>query len=217
MLVAITGLLLVFFIIGHTLGNLLFYIGPEAINTYAFGLRKLGALLWIMRIGLLIAVLIHIFATIRLTLYNKSAKPISYSVTGYVSSTISSRSMTVAGLTLLCFIIYHLLHYSLGVTNPEFVGYEFTLQTGEKVHDVFKMLVLGFRNPLVSGFYILSVIGLGLHLNHGVKSLFHTLGIAGPVFTPMIAKISNIFSIIICGALISIPISVMLKLVGGLI
>lgn len=215
-LVAITGAILILFIIAHTSANLLVYINPDAFNAYGAGLRKLGALLWVARGGLLLAVLVHIIATIRLTIYNKTAKPIGYTVTGYVTSTFSSRTMVVAGLTLLCFIIYHLLHFTLGVTNPEFMTHEFkTILHGEEVHDVFKMLVLGFRNPLVSGFYILAVSGLGLHLNHGVKSLFHTLGIAGPVFTPTIAKISTAFAIILCGALISIPISVMLRIVGA--
>ncbi|MCX6147187.1 MAG: succinate dehydrogenase cytochrome b subunit [Candidatus Kapabacteria bacterium] len=215
-LVAVTGLLLVLFIVGHTLGNLLVYLGPNAINTYALGLKKLGALLWVVRGGLIFAVLIHIIATIRLTLYNKTAKPINYTVTGYITSTFSSRTMAIAGLTILFFVIYHLLHFTLGVTNPEFMKLETNLH-GENVHDVFTMMITGFRNPLVSGFYILAVSFLGLHLNHGVKSLFHTLGIAGPIFTPMIAKISTVFAIVICGALISIPISVMLRIVGGAI
>ena len=212
--VAITGIVLVGFIVGHTLGNVLIFGGPDAINSYAIGLRDLGGLLWVVRIIILLSVVLHIIATIRLTMHNKAVAG-NYKVNNYKASTFSARFMAYAGLMILFFVLYHLAHFTLGITNPDQFELTTTLANGRVVHDVYTMVVLGFRNVLVSAFYIIAVIFLGFHLKHGVHSMFQTLGIHGKKFTPMIQKFALAFSIVIVVSLISIPISIMLGIVGG--
>ncbi len=212
--VAITGLILVGFIIGHTLGNLLIFAGPEALNTYAVGLKDLGPGLWVVRIVLIVAFILHIITTINLVRQNKKIAT-GYKVSNYKASTFSARFMGYAGLTVLFFVLYHLAHFTLGFVDASTFGMETTLENGRVVHDVYSMVVIGFRNVIVSLFYILAVSFLGLHLKHGIHSMFQTLGIHGKKFTPMIQKVSAIVAIIIVISLISIPISIMLGIVGG--
>lgn len=212
--VAITGLMMVLFIVGHTLGNLLIYVGPEAINSYAVGLADLGPGLWVVRIVLLLALILHVVATINLTMHNKKVGG-NYKVNNYKASTFSSRFMAYAGLTLLFFILYHLAHFTLGITNPSDYASQATLENGRVVHDVYTMVILGFQNVIVSLFYVIAVIFLGLHLKHGVHSMFQTLGIHGKELTPKLQKFAAAFAFIIVISLISIPITIMLGLVGG--
>ena len=212
--VAITGLILVGFIIGHTLGNLLIFAGPEALNTYAVGLQDLGPGLWIFRIVLIIAAILHVITTIKLVRHNKAVAG-NYKVTNYKAATFSSRFMAYAGLTILFFVLYHLAHFTFGVVDASAYGMEATLDNGRVVHDVYSMVVLGFRNVIISLFYILAVVFLGLHLKHGIHSMFQSLGIHGKKFTPMIQKVAALVAAIIVISLISIPISVMLGIVGG--
>lgn len=212
--VAVTGLIMVGFIIGHTLGNLLVFAGPEALNAYAIGLRDLGPALWVARIVLIISVILHIITTVKLTLHNKAVGG-DYKVNNYKASTFSGRFMAYAGLTILFFVLYHLAHFTWGLVDPNDFAREYLLTDGRIVHDVYTMVVLGFRNFIISGFYILAVIFLGFHLKHGFHSAFQTLGLHGKKFTPMIQKIAVALSVLIVVSLISIPISVMLGLVGG--
>lgn len=212
--VAITGLILVGFIIGHTLGNLLIFAGPQALNTYAVGLQDLGPGLWVVRIVLIIAALLHVITTINLVRQNKKIAP-GYKVSNHKAATFSSKFMAYAGLTILFFVLFHLAHFTFGTVDANAYGMEATLDNGRVVHDVYSMVVLGFRNIIVSLFYILAVVFLGLHLKHGIHSMFQSLGIHGKKFTPMIQKVAAIVAAVIVISLISIPISVMLGLVGG--
>ena len=212
--VAITGIILVGFIIGHTLGNLLIFAGPEALNTYAIGLRDLGPTLWVVRIVLIIAAILHVITTINLVRQNKKIAS-GYKVSNYKASTFSARFMGYAGLTILFFVLYHLAHFTLGFVDASTFNMETTLENGRVVHDVYSMVVIGFRNVIVSLFYILAVSFLGLHLKHGIHSMFQSLGIHGKKFTPMIQKVAAIVALTIVISLISIPISIMLGIVGG--
>lgn len=212
--VAITGLIMVGFIIGHTLGNLLIYAGPEAINAYAVGLKDIGGVVWAMRIVLIISLILHVIATINLVRHNKAVAG-KYKVNNYKASTFSGRFMAYAGLTILFFVLYHLAHFTFGVVDANAYGMEATLENGRQVHDVYSMVVIGFRNVLVSLFYIVAVVFLGFHLKHGVHSMFQSLGIHGKKFTPMIQKVAAVFAVVIVISLISIPISIMLGIVGG--
>lgn len=212
--VAVTGIILVGFIIGHTLGNLLIYGGPDAINAYAIGLRDLGGLLWLVRIVLVIAAILHIITTIKLVRHNREVAG-NYKLHNYKAATFSGRFMAYAGLAIFFFVLYHLAQFTWGLVDTSNYAKETTLANGRMVHDVYTMVVLGFRNIIVSLFYILAVIFLGLHLKHGVHSMFQTLGIHGKKFTPFIQKVATLFAFIIVVSLISIPISIMLGLVGG--
>ncbi len=212
--VAITGLIMVGFIVGHTLGNLLIYAGPEAINTYAVGLKDIGGVVWAMRIVLIISLILHVITTINLVRQNKKIAP-GYKVSNHKAATFSSKFMAYAGLTVMFFILYHLAHFTFGVVDASAYSMEATLDNGRVVHDVYSMVVLGFRNIIVSLFYIIAVVFLGLHLKHGIHSMFQSLGIHGKKFTPMIQKVAALVAAVIVISLISIPISIMLGIVGG--
>lgn len=212
--VAVTGIILVGFILGHTMGNLLIYAGKDAINAYAVGLRDLGGLLWLVRIVLVIAAILHIITTIKLVRHNKQVAG-HYKVYNYKEATFSGRFMFYAGLAIFFFVLYHLAQFTWGLVDSSNYALETHLANGRIVHDVYTMVILGFRNVIVSLFYVIAVIFLGLHLKHGIHSMFQTLGIHGKKFTPMIQKIATLLTFIIVISLISIPISVMLGLVGG--
>lgn len=212
--VAVTGAMITGFLVAHIAGNLLMYIGAEAFNSYAHNLSNMPVLVWGNRIALLIALILHTFATIRLVMYNKQSKPVGYKSPTYTKSTFSSRNMIFMGFVLLFFAIYHILHFTAGVIDPATFksNLEFTLANGEKAHDAYRMAILGFQNPLIAVFYVIAMISLGLHLNHGVSSLFQTLGIYGDKFTKNAKKIGSTFAIILVALFSSIPIAVMLKI-----
>lgn len=207
-IVGVTGILLLGFVIVHMLGNLQIYAGPEKINAYAKFLKDLGPLLWAARIGLLIAVALHIYYTVKLKMENNAARPNKYVYMRTKQATSASLYMILSGLTILAFIIYHLLHFTLGVTNPEYLNLEYDLN-GEKVHDVYAMVVMGFQVPAVSIAYIVAMALLCWHLSHGISSVLQTLGIANPKTTPFTQKLAYTISAIIFIGNSSIPISIL--------
>lgn len=174
--VAVTGIVLVLYVIGHLLGNLSIFLGPDAINAYAMHLHDLGPLLWIIRAGLLLTVLLHIYFTMLLWKENMAARPQKYAVYAPMKTTVFARTMRLSGLIVLAFIAFHLAHFTLFLVNPSYVHYHTMLQ-GREVHDVYTMVVMGFRNPVVSGFYVLAIGLVAFHLSHGIGSLFQTLGL----------------------------------------
>ena len=143
MLVAITGLMMVGFILGHTAANIFVLLGPdlgrELINAYAAGLRDIPLFLWGARIGLIVAVLLHIVLSIKLTMLNKAANPVAYKVHYSKKANFVSKGMALFGLVILFFVVYHLLHYTFGVTNPEFME----MIDAKGRHDVYAMVVAG--------------------------------------------------------------------------
>lgn len=213
MLVAITGLMMVGFILGHTAANILVFLGPdlgrELLNAYGAGLRETPLILWGARISLSIAVLVHIVLTIKLTMLNKAAKPVGYKVNKTRRANFSSKGMMLFGLVILFFLVYHLLHYTLGVTHPDFMN----LIDDKGRHDVYSMVIAGFSEPLISLFYVLGVISLGFHLRHGIQSMVHTLGFNGTKLSERTNKIGTLISIVVTILLALIPISVLLGLV----
>ena len=174
--VAVTGIALVLFVIGHLVGNLTFFLGPDLINSYAKHLRDLGPLLWVIRIGLLAVLVLHIYFTMLLWKENHEARPQKYAVQRPVQSTVFSRTMRLSGLIVFGFVVFHLLHFTAQVVNPAYQRYETTLH-GQTVHDVYRMIVAGFSVPWISALYVLSLALLAFHLSHGVASLFQTLGV----------------------------------------
>jgi succinate dehydrogenase / fumarate reductase cytochrome b subunit len=205
-LVALTGALLVAFVIGHMLGNLQIYLGPEAINSYAVFLKSKPGLLWGARLGLLAAVIIHIWGISRLSLRNQEARPESYALKRAVASSFSSRTMLLSGAVLLAFIVYHLLHFTIGATNPQ----QFRLIDELGRHDVYSMTILGFQQPLVAISYILAMGILGLHLAHGIASIFHSMGWSRPKTAPLIELAGRLVALLLVIGFISIPISALL-------
>ncbi|RMH40235.1 MAG: succinate:quinone oxidoreductase [Deltaproteobacteria bacterium] len=214
MLMAVTGAALLLFVIAHMLGNLQVFLGPSAINGYAHSLRMMPGLLWTARIGLLVAVVLHIVSGIRVTSLNRAARPERYRGRQYRAATMASRSMPVSGLVIFAFVAYHLAHYTLMWVNPEFKT--FTDDLGR--HDVYRMVVTGFSNKGVAALYIIAVGLLCSHLAHGIPSFFQTLGLRHPKFTPAIEVLGPAIAIVLFLGFAAVPVGVMAKwvtLAGG--
>jgi succinate dehydrogenase / fumarate reductase, cytochrome b subunit len=195
---AITGAILFGFVMVHMAGNLQFFLGPERFDHYGAALKATPALLWGTRTILLVAVILHIVASIQLIALKQKARPIGYQKKEAVDSSYASRTMTWSGPILAAFIVYHLLHFTLGTVHPSF----------EEGH-VYDNVVAGFRVIPVSIAYIVAMILLGMHLNHGVWSMFQSLGVGHPRYSAAARRFANIFSILIVLGFISIPIAVM--------
>jgi succinate dehydrogenase / fumarate reductase, cytochrome b subunit len=208
-IVAITGALLLGFVVAHMLGNLQIFLGAENINSYAKTLQDLGGLLWVARIGLLVAFVAHIGMAIKITLENKAARPVPYAVNKVHKATLASRIMPYTGIVILAFVIYHLLHFTLASFNPEYK----TLLDEQGRHDVYKMVIAGFSNPVSSLFYIIAQACLALpigHLSHGIFSIFQTLGVNHPNIDGRIKLASVAVALVIFLGNSSIPVAVLL-------
>lgn len=212
---AVTGLLLVLFVVGHLLGNLTIFIGQDLLNSYAHHLAGLGPLLWVIRIVLLVIVGLHILTAVQVTMENRKARPVPYQRVKSAATTYAARTMAISGFIVLFYIIFHLLHFTFRVTHPE-------ISHGVDAHgyrDVFSMVVLSFRDPLVSVFYIFSMGLLSMHLSHGFKSLFQSLGLNNVKLNSKLTLLSGIVAILIFLGYSSIPLAVLfglIKPVGGL-
>lgn len=207
-LVALTGLALFGFVVGHMIGNLLIFVGRDAINEYGHMLQTAlhGGGVWIARLGLLVAVVIHIVATVSLTKENRAARKDAYGQHKAQVSSTSSRIMIWSGLTILAFIIYHLLHFTVHAGN-DYGTYKTTLE-GHTVHDVYRMVIAGFSWFPAVAFYIIAMVLLTSHLSHGFSSLFQTLGIATDKSEPLFKKLGYAFAGLILIGNCSIPIAI---------
>ncbi len=191
LLIALTGTLLTGFVIAHLVGNLKIFGGANDINGYAKFLKSLGPLLWVARIGLLAIFVLHMYLALKLALRAKAARPVKYQYEKTIQATFASRTMPYTGVVILLFAAFHLAHYTFGWTNTT---QAYDLKTGAIVenanylslvdsegrHDVYSMVVAGFRNPLLSILYIVAQIGLLIHMSHGVASVFQTFGFNSP-------------------------------------
>lgn len=224
-LMAVTGVILVGFVIGHLVGNLQIFSPPDKINGYAEFLHGLGPLLWVARIGLLIAAVIHVWAAVVLTLENRRARGGSrYEVKHTIRATLASRTMRLTGLVVLAFLVYHLLHFTLGGVQKEafktaLPRYELTqdyhvagvsvVPAGKQVADVHSMMVYGFQNVPVSIFYIIAVGLLSFHLLHGVDSMFQTFGWRNHRWSPALRRIAIVFALGYFLANAAIPLAIL--------
>ncbi len=200
LLVALTGLVLVLFLAGHLTGNLLIYVGADAFNEYAEWLHGMlhGAGVWIARISLLLCLVIHVAATISLTRANRAASP-KYQHEAVIQATKSSRIMIWSGLTILAFVIFHLLHFTVRVDS----GLAEIAKTSPH-----QMVIVGFSNGLVVLFYLIAMTLLCSHLSHGVASMFQTLGFRSRKAAPVIAFLSKGYTLAIWLGFCSIPIAI---------
>ena len=210
MIVALTGIVLILFVVGHLLGNLQIFLGPDWINGYSEHLRELGPLLWAIRIFLLVTVIVHIYVTIRLAIENKRARPTQYKDKENVKASFASRHMVMSGLIVLAFIIYHLAHFTVRVTDPRFA-----LLKADPLnrYDVYSMMVYAFQNYVVSGFYVFALFLLFLHLSHGSSSFFQSLGLNNKKLAPRLAFWGCIFAWLLFLGYASIPIAILLGLI----
>ncbi|MFN3395845.1 MAG: succinate dehydrogenase cytochrome b subunit [Thermodesulfovibrionales bacterium] len=201
---AITALIMLFYLIAHLLGNLLIFKGPSGINAYAMTLREFGLLLWTIRIIMFVAFLIHLIFAIQLTIENKKARPLSYKSKKNLRSTFASRNMIWTGVIIALYLIYHLLNFTFPVINSTFSRNIDVLQRP----DIFSMVFMNFKKSDVYIIYATGLIALGLHLSHGVQSLFQTLGLNNEYTLPVMVKAAIVVSLILLIGFLSIPTSI---------
>ncbi|MEY2598238.1 MAG: hypothetical protein RLZZ142_497 [Verrucomicrobiota bacterium] len=210
-IVALTGLALFGFVLAHLLGNLQMFAGPEKINGYAEFLHHNTKPLWIARVGLIACFVLHIVTTVTLVRQNRAARPDRYALNRSIQAKASTKTMILSGLTILSFVVYHLLHYTFRVTDARFAPAAMGGKLASE-HDVYQMLVLGFQSPLVSGFYLLSVGLLSLHLSHGISSVFITLGIESKRSIHTVGCYSRAIASLVFLGYASLPLGVLLGL-----
>jgi succinate dehydrogenase / fumarate reductase, cytochrome b subunit len=203
-LTAVTGAGLFVFVIGHLLGNLQIFLGPEAINRYGHFLQTTPEILWPARIGLLVFVIIHIWTSVALTIENRAARDHRYEVKKVVDASLASRTMIWSGGIIIAFVGFHLAHYTLMVVHPEYRN----LHDASGRHDVFRMMILGFSNVWVSGFYVLGVGLLCVHLSHGTRAMFQTLGLKNEAYAARIDMFAKIVAVVWFLGYAAIPISI---------
>lgn len=203
-IMALTGLVLFGYIVGHLLGNLQIYLGRERLNHYAATLHATPTLLWGTRAVLLISVALHILAAAQLTALRQEARPIGYYKKDNPHSSYASRTMIWSGIIIAAFVIYHLLHLTFGLVEP-----------GYQSEDVYFNIVSGFRHVPVSAAYTIAILLLGMHLYHGLWSMFQSLGVSHPRYTPVLKRLAAWVTVLIVAGYISIPVAVMTQLVGS--
>jgi succinate dehydrogenase / fumarate reductase cytochrome b subunit len=202
---AITGIFLFGWIFLHMLGNLKVYTGAEHYNAYARFLITMGApllpnksALIIVRTLLIAAAVLHIVAATQLTIMNRLARPIGYRERDYVAATYAARTMRWGGVIILLFVIYHLLHLTFGTVHPDYIE-----------GDVYHNFVTGFQVWWVSAFYIIANLALGMHLYHGLWSMFNSLGLNHAGFNPWKRTFATVFAVVVTVGNISFPIAVL--------
>ncbi len=210
--VAATGIAMLLFLAGHLVGNLLIFSGkgPEAINQYARWLHSLGSLLWVARIGLLVCLVAHVVATVQLVKLNRKARPEQYGFNATRQATIASRTMIWSGLIILSFIVYHLLHFTFGVANGYYDPSNTRYHLPDGGHNVYNMVVDGFRWAPAALFYLLSMGLLCMHLSHGFASVFQTLGLTTPKVRPVINLAGKAYALFIFVGNAAIVLSILL-------
>jgi len=201
---AVTGVILFGYVLGHLIGNLQIYApDPNQINRYAHFLHAHDVLLWIVRCGLLVSVVLHITASVQLWLLKQKARPDGYVKKDDLPTSYAARTMIWSGPIIAAFVIFHVLHLTVGDVLPLH-----TLANGDM--DVRTNVIAGFQHPAVSIFYIIAMALLCMHLYHGLWSMFQSLGISHPRYTPIIKKCAAGFAWFIALGNISIPVMVLL-------
>lgn len=205
---ALTGLFLWVFVVGHLAGNLTMYGGAELFNAYAAKLHHTPALVWSVRIALLVGFPLHIFTALRAAQLNEAARPVPYAYENRSPARVAAKSMQLSGGVVLAFFAYHLAHFTLRYVGPQPTA---LLPDGD--WNAYQMVVLGFQNPLISGFYVLGQILLAMHLSHGLSSLFQHLGLWGAKWTPFLKQASLVIGYGLCAAFSTIPLAVLLGVI----
>jgi len=203
-IMAVTGIVLVGFVCVHLLGNSSMFVGADAINAYAQKLHSLGPFVWVFRLVMLVAFALHIAFGIQLTLENKAATPEANVQVKRLKTGFGAETMIVSGLVLLAFVIYHLLHFTVRVTNPEI----YVPLGGHGMVDVYFMVVNGFKSVLPVIIYLAGMLFLFLHVSHGFQSLFQTLGLSNDKSLPVMGTVSKLVGFVLLLGYIAIPLSI---------
>ena len=199
-LMAATGLVLTLFLIGHLAGNLLVFAGPEALNDYSHFLKhRIPEILWPLRAVLLSCLVIHVVASIQVSIASRRARPVGYALKKNIETSYAARTMIWSGPLLFAYIVYHLMMFTFLTTGP---GYSPT--------DVYRNVVLAFREPAISAVYTFAMLLLGLHLYHGAWSMVHTLGAGTPRYRRLRRAAAPLFAAAVTLGYMLIPASVLL-------
>lgn len=210
-IMAVTGFGLVGFVIVHMLGNLQIFLGADTLNAYAKLLKSSAEVLWAFRLGLLGMAVLHIAAAVSLVLENRKARPEGYIVEKNCASW-ASRTMPITGIVVAAFVIFHILHFTVGAIGSEYHAYNLPRDEASRP-DVYTMVVTGFANPWISGFYIISVALLCWHLSHGVSSMFQSLGLRNRRSAPLLDKLALGLSLVVFLGMASVPAAILLNLI----
>ena len=207
-LIALTGIVLVGFVLGHMIGNLLVFVGPEAINEYGHFLQTVGHGMgvWVARVVIFGSIFLHVILTVQVTKQNRASREQRYGKQHTQVASKSSRVMIFSGLTILAFFIYHILHFTVRSFN-DYDTYKYMLH-GEQVHDVYKMVIAGFSWWPASLFYVIAMVLLASHLSHGVASMFQTLGLSTEKTRPLFEVVAKAYAALILIGNCSIPIAI---------
>ncbi|MFP4351651.1 MAG: succinate dehydrogenase cytochrome b subunit [Puniceicoccaceae bacterium] len=213
---ALTGIILVGFVFGHMLGNLQTFGPPEAINAYAYFLHQIlpWEVLWLVRIVLLAAVVLHIVTAVLLVIENRRARPDAYERQRYMQASFAARTMKYSGLVVLAFIVFHVLHFTVQNIDPAYKNLRFDLN-GRDTQDVYAMIIYGFSNVWIAGFYIVAMGLLCWHLAHGVSSMFQSLGFRNEVWRRRLDRFALGFGLVVFFGFISIPVASLVSWYGG--
>jgi succinate dehydrogenase / fumarate reductase cytochrome b subunit len=202
---AVSGAILIGFLVAHMVGNLKMYMGSEAFNHYAEFLREVGypilphmAGLWIFRIVLLGCVGLHMLSAWQVYIQSRNARGSKYTKEESLSFAYASRTMRWGGVIIATFVVYHLLHFTIGSVHPDFVQ-----------GDAYRNVVIGFQNPLVSGFYVLALVMITFHVYHGLWSAFQTVGANHPKYNPYRRPLALVLALVLLAGFLSVPLGVM--------
>jgi succinate dehydrogenase / fumarate reductase cytochrome b subunit len=205
-LMAITGQLMVLFVVVHLLGNSSIFI-PGGINAYAEHLHAFPPLVWVFRLVMLVFVGTHACYGIMITLENSAANPGAYAVNRHLKATFSSKNMIWTGVLIIAFVLYHLCHFTARLT-PDIVAK--TLPDGG--FDVYTMVVSSFQHGIISLIYVVAMIVLFLHLNHGMQSFFQTMGWSNDCSLPVISRVCKVIAVIFLVGYSCIPIVILARI-----
>ncbi|MBI5686279.1 MAG: succinate dehydrogenase cytochrome b subunit [Verrucomicrobia bacterium] len=203
---ALTGVFLFLFVVGHMVGNLQVFLGQYAINHYAQLLQSNTGVLWSLRICLAAVALTHIYFAITLTLENRAKREVGYEVKELVGASLASRTMFISGSVIFGFIVYHLLHFTTGTTNPEFM----TFKDERGWHDVYRMVQTGFSNGWVVAAYVVGVGALGLHLSNGLRAFCQSLGWRFETYASRIDRAAVIVAVVLFVGFAIVPLALFL-------
>lgn len=207
---AAASLVLVGFVIGHMVGNLKIFMGPESFNHYSEGLRTFGApfladsqALWLIRLILLAALLVHVVAAVQLWATSRAARSVPYKKFDPQVFSHASRTMKWGGVAILLFVVYHILHFTTGQAHGDFIP-------GNPYHN----LVAGFQSPLIVLIYLAALTALALHVYHGTWSAFQTFGFSNPRYNSYRRPTALVLTVILIGGFAIVPLAVLLGIVG---
>jgi succinate dehydrogenase / fumarate reductase cytochrome b subunit len=201
---AVTGLLMVLFVVGHLLGNLTIFLGPEGINAYAAKLHELAPLLWGTRLVMALSVILHLVLAVQITVENSAAKPEKYAVARALKATFAGKTMIWTGVLIGAFVVYHLIQFTFRLTPDVVVGFD-----SADRFDVFTMVTTSFERSAIALLYVAAMVSLFLHLSHGIQSAFQTLGLSNAFLLPRYGVAGKVASGLFLVGFASIPVVIL--------